>query len=108
MIDAVAALTLIMLWWFFNGAISAGRILVVAIVITPLLFALPRLWAGDRRAYAWTTLAVIPYFVFAITEAVASPQEQVWAALCLSVGFLLFVALIAYLRVTRRSDEVMR
>lgn len=104
MLGAVAALIAIMLSWFMSGALSVGRIGMTAIVIAPLLFALPRLWAGDRRTHAWTTLAVIPYFVFAITEAVANPQRRAWAAMCLGVGLLLFVALIAYLRATRPAQ----
>lgn len=100
-LTAVAALILIVTGWFLGGALSIGRLLVVVIVITPLLFALPKLWSGDRRTYAWTTLAVVPYFVFAMTEAVANPEQRLWSAACLSVGFLLFVTLIAYLRATR-------
>ncbi len=45
------------------------------------------------------TLAVTPFLVVAITKAVASPGGRAWAALCLIVAFLLFVLLIAYLRV---------
>lgn len=98
---AVAALIALVLWWFLEGGISAGRILGAAAVTSPLWLMIPRLLAGQRRSYAWMTLIVIPYFVLAITEAVANPQTRGWAALCLFAGFTLFVMLIAYLRMTR-------
>jgi uncharacterized membrane protein len=100
-LSGIVALIVAAFGWLFGGALSTGRALVVVIVVTPLLFAFPRLLRGNRRTYAWATLAVIPYFVFAITEAVANPQQRLWSASCLSVSLLLFVALIAYLRATR-------
>ena len=47
------------------------------------------------------TLAVTPYIVVGITEAVANPASREWAGLCLLAAFLLFVLLVGYLRVTR-------
>jgi len=58
----------------------------------------------SRRTHAAMTLCVIPYFVLGVTEAVANPSARWWAALCLSLALLLFVALIGYLRLT--SDQV--
>jgi uncharacterized membrane protein len=52
------------------------------------------------------TLAITPYIVVAITEAVASPPSRAWAGLCLIVAFVLFVLLIAYLRVTRDAPAL--
>lgn len=101
MLTGIVALIVVASGWFLGGVLSTGRALIVVIVITPLLFAFPRLLSGNRRTYAWATLAVIPYFVFALTEAVANPQQRLWSAMCLSVSLLVFAALIGYLRVTR-------
>jgi uncharacterized membrane protein len=87
--------------WRTRSGVSAGDIVVIAVLTAPLLFALPRLLAGHRRTYAWMTLAVTPFLIVGITEAVANPSERVWAGLCLINAFVLFVLLIAYLRVTR-------
>jgi uncharacterized membrane protein len=85
-----------------TGFSIADAVLIVALTL-PLLIALPRLWAGHRRTYAWMTLAITPFLVVAITEAVANPAGRAWAGLCLLVAFLLFVMLIAYLRITREQ-----
>lgn len=90
----------LVLWRAMTGWSAADLVLIAALTL-PLWIALPRLRAGNRRTYAWMTLAVTPYLVLALTEAVASPTSRVWAALCLVVAFALFVLLIGYLRVTR-------
>lgn len=87
-------------WRVRTGFSIADGVLIVALTL-PLLIALPRLLAGHRRTYAWMTLAITPFLIVAITEAVANPAGRAWAGLCLLVAFLLFVMLIAYLRITR-------
>jgi uncharacterized membrane protein len=89
-------------WRVRTGFSMADAVLIVALTL-PLLIALPRLLAGHRRTYAWMTLAITPFLVVAITEAVANPAGRAWAGLCLLVAFLLFVMLIAYLRITREQ-----
>ncbi|WP_157995269.1 DUF2069 domain-containing protein [Peristeroidobacter soli] len=87
--------------WRVLTGFSVGDAALIVVLTLPLLIALPRLLRGHRRTYAWMTLAVTPFLVVAITEAVANPAGRVWAALCLVVAFVLFVLLIAYLRFTR-------
>jgi uncharacterized membrane protein len=89
-------------WRVRTGFSIADAVLIVALTL-PLLIALPRLLAGHRRTYAWMTLAITPFLIVAITEAVANPAGRAWAGLCLLVAFLLFVMLIAYLRITREQ-----
>jgi hypothetical protein len=106
--QAVLAATLLLVvligWWVMSGPISASRIVAGAVLIAPLVVAAPRLHAGRRRVFVWMTLAVIPSLVLAITEAVANSAIRVWAVLCLSTAFALFVLLIAYLRVTAQES----
>ena len=99
-VNAAALVTSLIVWRAMTGFSVADAVL-IAILSAPLVIAVPKLLAGNRRTYAWMTLAVTPYLVVAITEAVANPQSRAWAGLCLTVAFLLFVLLIAYLRVTR-------
>ena len=87
--------------WRVQTGFSIGDAVLIAALTLPLLIALPRLLAGHRRTYAWMSLAVTPFLIVAITEAVANPIGRAWAGLCLVVAFLLFVLLIAYLRATR-------
>lgn len=84
--------------------ISIGDVILIAVLSSPLLIALPRLSAGNRRTYAWMTLAVTPFLIVGITEAVANPSTRAWAAACLFVAFALFVMLVSYLRTTRGAN----
>lgn len=99
----VSALIVVLVWWRLMNGLSAGDVVLIAALTLPLWIALPRLLAGNRRTYAWMTLAVTPFLVVAVTEAVANPVSRGWAALCLFVAFALFVMLVGYLRVTRGS-----
>jgi uncharacterized membrane protein len=96
-----AALVVSLIVWRAMTGFSTGDFVLVAILTLPVAIAVPKLLAGNRRTYAWMTLAVTPFLVVAITEAVANPASRAWAGLCLGVAFILFVLLIAYLRVTR-------
>jgi uncharacterized membrane protein len=102
---ATAALIALVFWWFARAGLSVSRMMWAAAVTSPLWLSAPKLWTGHRRSYAWMSLIVIPYFVLAITEAVANPHHRGWAAMCLFVAFTLFVLLIAYLRMTRQQEQ---
>lgn len=99
-----ALIAVLVLWRVMTG-LSAADVVLIAALTLPLWVALPRLLAGNRRAYAWMTLAVTPFLVVAITEAVANPAARAWAALCLFVSFALFVLLVGYLRATRQQAD---
>lgn len=104
-VTTVFALITALVLWRVRTGLSAGDVALIAALTLPLLVALPRLLAGHRRTYAWMTLAVTPFLIVAITEAVANPAQRAWAGLCLLVAFLLFLLLIAYLRVTRPAGR---
>jgi uncharacterized membrane protein len=78
-----------------------GSALLVAVLVVPLLLPLKGLLQGDRRTYAWATLCIAPCFVYAITEAIANSLARAIAAAILFASLAHFVALVAYLRVTR-------
>jgi uncharacterized membrane protein len=93
---------LIAIWWrVLSAGMSVGKMGWAIACTSPLWIALPWLARQSRKAYATLTLCVIPYLIVGITEAIANPLWRAWAALVLCVSFLLFVSLIAYLRVTR-------
>jgi uncharacterized membrane protein len=100
-VSTIAILIAALVTWRVRTGLSVGDIVLIAVLSLPLLIAIPRLLAGHRRTYAWMTLAVTPFLIVAITEAVANPASRAWAAVCLVVAFALFVLLIAYLRVSR-------
>lgn len=100
-VSTICMLIAALVTWRVQTGFSIRDAVLIAVLTLPLLIALPRLLAGHRRTYAWMSLAVTPFLIVAITEAVANPAGRVWAALCLLIAFSLFVLLIAYLRVTR-------
>jgi uncharacterized membrane protein len=96
----VFALIGVVVAWQLTAGISASRLLASAVLTCPLWAPLRGLLRGDRKSYAWATLCVIPYFVLGVTEAIANPEERIWAGLCLAVALALFAMLIVYLRVS--------
>ena len=78
-----------------------GSALLTAVLVLPLLLPVKGLLHGDRRTYAWATLCIAPGFVYAITEAIANSSMRAIAAAILLAILAHFVALVAYLRVTR-------
>jgi uncharacterized membrane protein len=83
---------------------STPRVVVGAALALPILAGIPFLYTGQRRAYAWMTLALAPSLVLGLTEVVANPALRSWAALVLFVVIAAFAVLVAYLRVTRSSS----
>jgi uncharacterized membrane protein len=75
--------------------------LLFAVLVVPLLLPLKGLLRGDRRTHAWATLCIAPCFVYGITEAIANDSTRFIAAAILIASLAHFVALVAYLRVTR-------
>jgi uncharacterized membrane protein len=94
-----ALMAVVVAWQCTNG-LSPERLLAAVVLTCPLWAPLRGMLRRNRKTYAWATLCVIPYFVLGVTEAVATAERRLWAALCLALAFALFVALILYLRVT--------
>jgi uncharacterized membrane protein len=85
----------------FLAAASTAGMLVTAALFVPWLMPLYGLLHGDRRTHAWATLCVAPYFIYGVTETVANPAVRPASAAILLASLAHFVALVAYLRVTR-------
>ena len=70
----------------------------------PILVTLPGLWHGRRYTHQWATLCVLPYFIVGVTEAVANAVTRTWALSLLGVSLLWFFALLAFVRVTPKTN----
>jgi len=90
------SLTAVLVQW--SGTPSA---LLALVLLVPLLAPLRGILSGDRRTHAWATLCIVPGFIYGLTEAVANPGVRTVAAMVLGSSIALFLALVAYLRVTR-------
>lgn len=74
----------------------------LVVLLLPLLAPLPGLVRGTRRTYAWATLCVTPYFIYGVMEVIANPSVRGAAAAILFASLAWFIALVWYLRLTRR------
>lgn len=72
-------------------------------LLAPLLLPVPGLLNGRPRTHAWAALCVAPAMAFGLTEVVANPAARFAAAALLLASLAAFVALVAYLRVSRRA-----
>ena len=100
-IGKIAVLILALVMWRAQSGLSVWEAALIGVLTLPFFIAIPSIVAGHRRTYAWMTLAVTPFIVVGITEAVANPGSRAGAGMCLFLGLMLFVLLVAYLRVTR-------
>lgn len=98
---STTVLVAIVIAWIIEPEFSIARIGVAGLVTLPLWAWTAALWRGSRRSFAAMTLCVVPYMVGALTELIANPDARVWASTALLVAFILFVLLIAFLRLTR-------
>jgi uncharacterized membrane protein len=103
-INALLAATVIGWTWAATSSWPA-RLLLMVVNLLPIALPLRGVLRRDRRTYAWSTFSVLPYLVFAITEAVATPQMRPWSGACVTLAFAWFVALIAALRASRPAIE---
>ncbi len=83
---------------------STASAVVTAALFVPWLMPIRGLLRGDRRTHAWATLCVAPYFVYGVTEVIANPAVRIAAALMLAASLAHFVALVAFLRLTRPAS----
>lgn len=95
----LAALALSVLAWQF-ARLRAGSLWPL-LLIAPLLAPLRGLLRERRYTYAWSTLLAIGYIVIGLTEVLADPGARLFPALVLFLSCALFIALVAFLRLTR-------
>lgn len=103
-LGGTAALIALVAWWSLGDGVDGSALALALILTVPLWLALPGLQRGTRRTYAWMSLATVFYLMLALMELVANPTARAWGALCLFAAFIVFVLLIAYLRLSRGQD----
>jgi uncharacterized membrane protein len=70
---------------------QAGTPWLAAALAAPLLAPLPGIWRGRAYTYAWTSLLVLVYMAFLITEFWVSPDRG-YAGTALFAAATLFIA----------------
>jgi uncharacterized membrane protein len=69
--------------------------------LVPICAPLPGIIRARRYTYAWASFVVIAYVAVGVTEVIATPGARLLPALILFTAFALFIALVAFLRLTR-------
>lgn len=90
--------------WAANAR-SPVAVAVVVTAVVVLLLPLGGLWKARRRTYGLASLVVAPYVGFGATEVVANPAVRMPAAVMMFLGLACMVALVAYLRISRRDAD---
>jgi len=106
--NVVALLQLVVLGdfalWHALRFSAPTAMLLSALAFAPWAVLAPSLWRGDRRRHAWATLVTAPYLAYGLMEMLANPGARPFAAALVLSSFALFVALTAYLRVSRPTS----
>lgn len=96
---------LLLVWgWSFAQEVNLTRAAWALFYSLPLFAPFPGLWRAQRYTHAWATLCVLPYLIIGITESIANAGVRLWAGCILAAALLLFICLIAFLRVTRPAS----
>ena len=102
-LGSLAALAAVLVLWHLARYSTGTAALSLGVTLAPLTLPLYGLLRGSRRACVLATLVVAPYLAYAIMEALANPGARSYAIATLGAASLLFLSLIAYLRVSRAA-----
>jgi uncharacterized membrane protein len=100
-LGCLAALGGILVLWHLARFSTGTAALALGVTLAPLALPLYGLFRNSRRACVLSTLVVAPYLAYSITETLANPGARSYAIASLGAASLLFLSLIAYLRVSR-------
>lgn len=96
----VAALCLVLAVWHVARYSAHTAALALTLLLVPWALPLRGLREGNRRTYAGATLLTLPYLCYGLMETLANPGARAFAAATVLLAFAIFVALVAYLRVS--------
>jgi uncharacterized membrane protein len=103
--NAVALLEVALLadfaFWHATRYSAPTAALLIALASAPWIAIAPSLWRGNRRRHAWATLLTAPYLTYGMMEMLANVGARAWAGMLVLAAFALFVALTAFLRLSR-------
>ena len=98
---ALAALALTFTLWHLARFSARTAALALAIGAAPWVFVARGLRRGERRSHALACLLTVLYLGYGLAEVLANPGARGFAGATVLAGCAAFVALVAYLRVSR-------
>lgn len=101
----VASLCAVLVAWHASRYSPHTALLASLLLVAPWALPLRGLLRGDRRTYALTTMLVPLYVGYALMEVLANPGARAFAGTAALLGFTIFFALVAFLRVSRPAPR---
>jgi uncharacterized membrane protein len=89
-------LLLLPLWYGWLSPSQLSLWLVLAILLTPLLFPLRGLLQGRPYTYAWSSFLALFYFIHAVLELYSTPQDRYLALLELLLSLAFYLGCVSY------------
>lgn len=97
----VAALCAVLAAWHLARYSTPTAALAILVLVAPWTLPLRGLLRGERRTCVLALLLSVPYVGYGVTEVLANPGARAYAGATVLLAFAIFVALVAYLRVSR-------
>ncbi len=98
-----ALLILLIVWHGFIFPAEKQHWLILAFIITPLLFPLSGLLKEKPYTYAWTSFVILLYFMHGIVEAWANDNERIFAIIEVYLSVQVYIGAIYYARLQGRA-----
>ena len=98
-----ALLILLIVWHGFIFPAEKQPWLILAFIITPLLFPLSGLLKEKPYTYAWTSFVILLYFMHGIVEAWANDNERIFAIIEVYLSVQVYIGAIYYARLQGRA-----
>lgn len=97
----VVALCCVLVAWHSARYSPQTALLASFVLVAPWAALLPGLWRGRRLVYAGAMLLTLPYIGYGLMDALANPGARAYASATALLGFAIFFALVAWLRISR-------
>jgi len=98
-----ALLLLLIVWHGFLFPADKQPWLILAFIITPLLFPLKGLLDEKPYTYAWTSFVILLYFMHGVVEAWANDEQRIYAIIEIYLSVQIYIGAIYYARLQGRA-----
>lgn len=97
-----ALLLLLIIWHGFAFPANKQPWIILAFIITPLLFPLTGLLKEKPYTYAWTSFVVLLYFMHGTVEIWANEEQRIYAVIETYLSVQIYIGAIYYARLQGR------
>lgn len=98
-----ALLLLLIVWHGFIFPANNKPWLIMAFIVTPLLFPMKGLLKENPYTYAWTSFVILLYFMHGVVEAWANEEQRIYAIIEIFLSVQVYIGAIYYARLQGRA-----